>query len=401
MTSIRKMTSSKTHGGSITSTALAVAMIVAIAQTNHVAGFAPPSGISSRVVPTTTTPTLSSSPLQLPTATFPTHLSMAVEGDFDPEALAKDVEKAQSGSVKARTKALYKFTRPHTIRGTILGSIAGTTRALIDTPGAIASASWGTLLPRAFVGMLALLFGNAFIVGINQIYDEGIDKLNKPFLPVASGEMSKRFAWVVVLGSLFAGPVIVQKFFPALLFKLYMFGMFLGAIYSIPPIRTKQNPFLAGITIATVRGFLLNFGVYYAVKDALGAPFAWSPKVSFIARFMTAFATVIAVTKDLPDIDGDKAYDIETFATKLGVKKIATGATALLFLNYVHAIATGVLSTAGTFRKIPMLGGHAALACILIARFKQLKPDSMQSVKKFYKHIWDLFYSEYVLYTLI
>jgi lysylphosphatidylglycerol synthetase-like protein (DUF2156 family) len=57
---------------------------------------------------------------------------------------------------------------------------------------------------------------------------------------------------------------------------------------------------------ATVRGFLLNFGVYYAVKDAIGAPFAWSPKVAFIARFMTAFATVIAVTKDLPDVEGDK-----------------------------------------------------------------------------------------------
>lgn len=85
-----------------------------------------------------------------------------------------------------------------------------------------------------------------------------------------------------------------------------MLGWTLGAIYSVPPIRTKRNPIAAGLTIATVRGFLLNFGVYYAVKDAIGAPFNWSPKVAFIARFMTMFATVIAVTKDLPDIEGDK-----------------------------------------------------------------------------------------------
>jgi homogentisate solanesyltransferase len=96
------------------------------------------------------------------------------------------------------------------------------------------------------------------------------------------------------------------NFFPLVLFKLYMLGWLLGGIYSVPPIRTKRNPIAAGLTIATVRGFLLNFGVYYAVKDAIGAPFAWSPKVSFIARFMTAFATVIAVTKDLPDVEGDK-----------------------------------------------------------------------------------------------
>ncbi len=94
--------------------------------------------------------------------------------------------------------------------------------------------------------------------------------------------------------------------FPRLLFRLYSFGLLLGAIYSVPPIRTKQNPFLAAVTIATVRGFLLNFGVYYAVKNAIGAPFSWSPKVSFIARFMTVFATVIAITKDLPDTEGDK-----------------------------------------------------------------------------------------------
>jgi homogentisate solanesyltransferase len=46
-----------------------------------------------------------------------------------------------------------------------------------------------------------------------------------------------------------------------------------------------------------VRGFLLNFGVYYAVREALGVIFRWNPVVIFIAGFMTVFASVIAVTK--------------------------------------------------------------------------------------------------------
>lgn len=134
---------------------------------------------------------------------------MAVEGDFDPDAISKNVKEAQAGSLKAKLRALYKFTRPHTIRGTILASFAGTIRALVDTPGAIANANWSLMLPRAFIGMVALLLGNAFIVGINQIFDEDIDKLNKPFLPVASGEMSKPFAWGAVLTGGIVGPMLV------------------------------------------------------------------------------------------------------------------------------------------------------------------------------------------------
>ena len=133
----------------------------------------------------------------------------AVEGDFDANEISRAVQESKAGSVKARLRALYKFSRPHTIRGTVMASIAGTTRALIDTPMALSTVQWGLLLPRAVFGMFALLLGNAFIVGINQIFDENIDKMNKPFLPVASGEMSKQFAWTTVLLSGFIGPIIV------------------------------------------------------------------------------------------------------------------------------------------------------------------------------------------------
>lgn len=328
-------------------------------------------------------------------------LMSSVEGDFDANAINQNVEEAKAGSVKALLRAFYKFCRPHTIRGTILASFAGTARALIDTPGALANPQWEIRLPRALTGMVALLMGNAFIVGINQIYDVDIDKMNKPFLPVASGELTKKLAWIAVLACGTIGPAIVYNCFPLLLFKLYMMGWTLGAIYSVPPFRTKKSPILAGLTIATVRGFLLNFGVYYAVKDAIGAPFSWSPKVSFIARFMTVFATVIAITKDLPDTEGDKANKIETFATKVGIDRIAKSASICLLANYIGAVATGLLSKAGTFNLVPMIGGHIALAGALVFHYSKLDPNSIGSIKIYYKHIWDLFYLEYLLYTLI
>jgi hypothetical protein len=60
-----------------------------------------------------------------------------------------------------------------------------------------------------------------------------------------------------------------------------------------------------------------------------------------------------------------------------------------------------MIAPKGVFRAIPMIGGHVALATALLFRFRQLEPDSMGSVKLFYKNIWDLFYLEYILYTLI
>lgn len=82
-----------------------------------------------------------------------------------------------------------------------------------------------------------------------------------------------RTAWGTVGLCGLLGPLIVAKFFPPVLLKLYMVGWVLGSLYSVPPIRTKRNPIAAAATIALVRGFLLNFGVYYAVNDAVGVPF--------------------------------------------------------------------------------------------------------------------------------
>ena len=51
---------------------------------------------------------------------------------------------------------------------------------------ALSQQNLGPLVARAVIGLFALLCGNAYIVGINQIYDVKIDEINKFFLPRAA-----------------------------------------------------------------------------------------------------------------------------------------------------------------------------------------------------------------------
>jgi homogentisate solanesyltransferase len=282
----------------------------------------------------------------------------------------------------------------------------GVIRALIENPEKLSRANMIRLIPRAIIGLIALLCGNAYIVGINQIYDVKIDEINKPFLPIAAKLMTQDFAWKLIIGCLITGMSIVKTQFSSQIFAMYSVGVVLGTAYSVPPIQLKRKALFAGSIIAVVRGFLLNFGVYYAVREALEIPFKWNPVVAFISSFMTVFATVIAITKDLPDVEGDKKYDIETFASKYGVKAVARISSALLVLAYVYAIAVPFTTALGgpSFNKVPMVGGHASFLVYFLWSFMKFDQDptsNPSSLKRFYKSIWNLFYLEYCLYPLI
>ncbi|MFS8004841.1 putative homogentisate solanesyltransferase [Helianthus anomalus] len=294
--------------------------------------------------------------------------------------------------------AFWRFLRPHTIRGTALGSVSLVSRALLENPNLI---RW-SLLFKAFSGLIALICGNGYIVGINQIYDIGIDKVNKPYLPIAAGDLSVQSAWILVLSFAIVGVVIVALNFGQFITSLYCFGLFLGTIYSVPPLRMKRFPVVAFLIIATVRGFLLNFGVYYAVRAALGLTFQWSSPVAFITTFVTMFALVIAITKDLPDVEGDRKFQISTFATKLGVRNIALLGSGLLLINYIGSIVAAIYMPQA-FRSILMIPFHTILASCLIFQAWVLERANytQEAIAGYYRFIWNLFYAEYIIFPFI
>ncbi|CAA6659071.1 unnamed protein product [Spirodela intermedia] len=302
------------------------------------------------------------------------------------------------GNFSKFLEPVWRFLRPHTIRGTALGSLALVSRALIENKDLI---NWW-LVFKAFYGLIALICGNGYIVGINQIYDIGIDKVNKPYLPIAAGDLSVDSAWLLVLSFAAAGLLIVVLNFGPFISSLYCLGLFLGTIYSVPPFRLKKYPVAAFLIIATVRGFLLNFGVYYATRAALGLTFEWSSPVAFITAFVTVFALVIAITKDLPDVEGDRKFQISTLATKLGVRNIAILGSGLLLANYLGAILAAVYMPQA-FRRNLMVPVHAALALALIFQGWILEKAnySKEAISDFYRFIWNLFYTEYIIFPFI
>ena len=119
---------------------------------------------------------------------------------------------------------------------------------------------------------------------------------------------------------------------------------------------------------------------------------------------MTVFAAVIAVTKDLPDVEGDASYGVDTLATRFGVKRVAAAATAVLGANYAAAVAAGLRAAPGAFKRAPMVAGHALLGLALLRNFRAYATrgaENADAVKAYYKSIWDLFYLEYLLYVFI
>lgn len=298
-----------------------------------------------------------------------------------------------AGFAKFR-RAFWKFVRPHTIRGTILGSGAVTLRAVLENPAALADVS--SLLPRAALGVLCLLCGNGYIVGINQIYDVEVDKVNKPFLPVAAGELSKGAAWALCVALAAGGLALAATQFGPEITRLYAFGLALGTVYSVPPFHFKRFPVLAFMIIATVRGFLLNFGVYSAARAAMGLSFQWSPTITFSTCFVTCFATIIAISKDLPDIEGDRLEGIKTFAVQLGAARLSYVAAGMLLALYGTAAALPYAMGASVFHGW-MTTFHLAVAGLIAAATANLATAkwSQPAIKRFYAFVWSIFYAEY------
>ena len=101
--------------------------------------------------------------------------------------------------------------------------------------------------------------------------------------------------------------------------------------------------------------------------------------------------------KDIPDIKGDKEYNINTFSVKLGPKVILKVCVGLLYLMYAGAGIVFWMGMRGWMRWV-VLGMHLGVVGWLRRMVRGVGEEGdPKGVYGLYMNVWKLFYVEYLI----
>ncbi|MDY7015529.1 MAG: homogentisate phytyltransferase [Cyanobacteriota bacterium] len=289
--------------------------------------------------------------------------------------------------------SFWKFARPHTIVGTSLSVLALCAIA-------IARAHSPAFHPLQLFGTwLACLGGNIYIVGLNQLEDVAIDEINKPHLPIAAGEFSRQQGqWIVGIAGILA--LFLAGVFGPWLLLVVVASLTIGTAYSLPPVRLKRFPFWAAFCILTVRGAVINLGLFLHFSATMGGDVRVLPAVWALTLFILAFSIAIAIFKDVPDTEGDKQYNIATLTLILGKPAILNLTRGIIALCYLGLIVAALLGLLGVNTPL-LVASHSLLLGLLGWRSQRVELDDKAAIAQFYQFIWKLFFLEYLLFPLV
>jgi homogentisate phytyltransferase/homogentisate geranylgeranyltransferase len=307
-----------------------------------------------------------------------------------PSILPKTVPLSLIRHPRSWLSAFWRFARPHTVIGTSLSTVGLYLLAL----AADSTLRLDLALPLT---LFACLCGNVYIVGLNQLEDVAIDRINKPHLPLASGEFSPRQGWIIVLitGGLALGLSALQGWF---LIATVWSSLLIGTCYSLPPIRLKRFPIWAALCIFSVRGAIVNLGLFLHFNQQMDGSTAIPATVWALTLFILGFTFAIAIFKDIPDLEGDRRYQITTFTIRLGATAVFNLARSVLTLCYLGMIVAGFWLPG--VNPVFLVASHLLLLLLLWWRSQQVDLENKVEVARFYQFIWKLFFLEYLLFPL-
>ncbi|MBD1910544.1 MULTISPECIES: homogentisate phytyltransferase [unclassified Leptolyngbya] len=294
--------------------------------------------------------------------------------------------------------AFWKFSRPHTIIGTTLSVLS-----LATIAWALESDrhSYPAPFPILFT-LLACLAGNVYIVGLNQLEDVAIDRINKPHLPLAAGEFTRTQARRIigVMGLLGLALSASQGMW---LMGTVWLSLLIGTAYSLPPIRLKRFPALASFCILSVRGLIVNLGLFlhfqHQWNQGIGDRLFLPAPIWALTLFILVFTFAIAIFKDIPDLEGDRQYHISTFTIRLGQRTVFNLSRWVLTACYGGMIVVAPLLSG--VNGLGLMITHGILLGVLWWHSERVDLKDKGAIARFYQFIWKLFFLEYLIFPAL
>jgi homogentisate phytyltransferase/homogentisate geranylgeranyltransferase len=281
---------------------------------------------------------------------------------------------------------LWKFSRPHTIIGSIVSIVV-----LFLLQGGSLTDHFTILV----VTLVSALGCNVCITGLNQIVDVELDKINKPELPIASGELDIKTAKKIVF---IAGIIALgaAAFLHWVLLMLIVVILMLGIAYSVPPLQLKRHHVPAALAITIVRGVLVNIGMAVHFAGMLQGNFHVQPVIYPLTIFISAFSLAIAWYKDLPDRAGDAHFGYRTFPLLYSPK------TALyLGATFVMAAYAWCIFWSYKQEQTLLMYSLLVLGILFLIHLQTVRMNEQASIRRFYQLFWVFFFATYLSFLLV
>lgn len=194
--------------------------------------------------------------------------------------------------------AIIKIVRPINFLITFISVIVA---AVICSPDKFSGLN---IFLAALAASLVMASGNV----INDIYDIGIDEINKPLRPIPSGNITIKYAYafyfIFIVISIFISALVNEKALAIVLISILL--LFFYSKY------LKRIPLVGNLTVAFLTGLVFIFGGV-AVENPMAAIVP--------AVFAFLINLIREIVKDMEDVDGDTKAGVITFPAKFGFKK--------------------------------------------------------------------------------
>ncbi|MFT6319895.1 MAG: homogentisate phytyltransferase/homogentisate geranylgeranyltransferase [Granulosicoccus sp.] len=118
-----------------------------------------------------------------------------------------------------------------------------------------------------------------------------------------------------------------------------------------------------------------------------------------MAATIFIYSIIIAWFKDIPDMAGDRRYNINTLSIRFGAERIFLLGNILISLTFLALIVFAILNP--TVLNMPlMVVSHLIFFIALIVLSKKTKIKQPSSMSRYYQFVWVLFFGEYIIFGL-
>ncbi|XP_027933831.1 glycinol 4-dimethylallyltransferase-like [Vigna unguiculata] len=302
-------------------------------------------------------------------------------------------------SVKNFMAVLYQFIYPYVVYGRTSAAISASL---------VAVEKLSDISPLFFIGLLQALlpplFMDLYVNGVNQLFDFEIDKINKPFLPLAAGKLSFRNCAFIVASSAILGLGLnLMIGSPALIWNFVLCAT-LWTCYSVnlPFLRWKQYPVSASLLMFVCWTCIIPISYFLHMQTfVLKRPLVFTRSLIVTLLFLSFYSTGLALSKDIPDVEGDIKHGIDSFAARLGQKKVFWICIFLFEMAFGVAFLAGASSSSPLWIKFVTCLGNVVLGSILWYQTKYVDVTDPASGRSFYSLNWKLMMGAHVLLPLI